>query len=94
MPKNGNNRPLSLSLEKKKKFFPPTSFLSCTVKLWACSFLDYVIDRLLPVDSELEEIKGRYAGLVSGGNRQAGSLKSSEDTLCCCCCCMQVPFMS
>lgn len=49
VPKNGNNRPLSLPLEN---FFP--KFLSCAAKLSASGFLDYVIGRLLPVESEEE----------------------------------------
>lgn len=66
MPKNGNNRPLSLPLEN----FSP-KFLSCAARLSASSFLDYVIGRLLPVESKLEEIMGRHAGLMSGVNSSA-----------------------
>lgn len=45
VPKNGNNRPLSLQLEK---LFPP-KFLFCSLKASSFSFLYYVIARLLPV---------------------------------------------
>lgn len=77
VPKNGNNRPLSLLLEN---FF--LKFLSRTVKLSPSSFLDYVIDRLLPVEIILREVKGRYAGLMSRVDSTLGFLRheiSSND---------------
>lgn len=62
-----------------KNFFP--KFLSCSVKLRASGFLDYVIGRLLPVESKLREIKERYAGLRSGVNSRLGSLSQQRRTL-------------
>ncbi len=76
VPKNGNNRPLSLPLEN---FFP--KLLSCTAKLSASSFLDYVIGRLLPVESELEGIKEKVCRADVRCEQQTGILQSSEDTI-------------